>query len=116
MTQASCEAIPPSGMRIEDGARVYRSQHVVVAINDTGSGILYNIEATLFDSEGRRASSSAINVVSPGEGSQSSSAALVVDLDANLFVSGSVVELICETHVTGGFSAVARETRVITVV
>jgi len=111
MTSATCQARPPATLEVFDGRRVYRSQHFVVAVNDSGSDILYNLEAILFDSLGHSAAASARDIVSPGSGSQSSSSALSVELDALLFSSGTEVDFTCETHVTGGFSAVAQETQ-----
>jgi hypothetical protein len=115
MTSATCEALPPFSLQIVDGRRVYRSEHLVAAINDTESDILYNVEAIMFDSLGHSASTSALNVAAQGLGS-SASGPYFVDFDANLFSSGTEVEFTCETHVTGGFSAVDRKVNQLTIV
>jgi hypothetical protein len=46
--------------------------------------------------------------VAPG-GSNISSGVYFVELDANLYESGVQVEFTCETHITGGLSAVDRK-------
>jgi hypothetical protein len=94
-------------MQIADGRRAYRSQHMVAVMNDTGQDVFYNVEAIMFDSLGHSASASALNVVAPA--GASASGPLFVDLDANLFSSGTEVQFTCETHVTGGLSAVDRK-------
>lgn len=114
MPSATCEAIPPFNLQIVDGRRVYRSAHVVTTMNDTGSDILYNVEAIMFDSLGHSATTSELNVVAPGSGS-GVSGPYFVDFDADLFTSGDEVEFTCETHVTGGFSAVDRKVNQLTI-
>jgi hypothetical protein len=111
---AICEAIPPRTAQIVDGRRAYRSQHMVTTMNDTGEDVLYNVEAIMFDSLGHSGSASAINVVAPPGGS-GASGPYFVDFDANLFSSGSEVEITCETHVTGGLSAGDRQVRPLTI-
>jgi hypothetical protein len=107
MTSASCDAMPPREVEIAGGRRAYRSQHMVSVNNDTGQDISYNVEAIMFDSVGHSGSASALNVVAPA--GISASGPLFVDLDANLFISGTEVQFTCETHVTGGLSAVDRK-------
>jgi hypothetical protein len=113
MASAICEALPPTSVQVVNGRRVYRSEHMVSTMNDTGSDILYNVEAIMFDSLGHRGTASARDVVAPGSGS-SASGPYVVDFDASLFPSGVEVQFTCETHVTAGLSAVDRKVNQIT--
>jgi hypothetical protein len=108
MTSVNCETLTPPGLEVVEGRRVYRSNHIVTVLNDTGENILYDVEAIMFDSLGHSNSSSALNVVAPG-GSNISSGVYFVELDANLYESGVQVEFTCETHITGGLSAVDRK-------
>jgi hypothetical protein len=113
MSSATCETLPPFSLQIVDGRRVYRSENVAAAINDTNEDILYNVEAIMSDSLGHSDTTSALNVVaSPGS---SSSGPYFVDFDANLFNSGDDVQFTCEMHITGGFSAVDRKTNQLTI-
>ena len=115
MSNAAAAAIAPGSLQIVDGRRVYRSTHGVSVINDSGNDIQYNVECLLFDSIGHSNSTSAPNLISPGDGSQSSSLNFTVVLDAALFVSGTQVDFTCETHVTGGFLADARHVNTLTI-
>ena len=113
MASAMCETFPPASVQIVNGRRVYRSQHMVATMNDTGSDILYNVEAIMFDSLGHHGTASARDVVAPGSGS-SASGPYFVDFDASMFPSGVEVQFTCETHVTAGLSAVDRKVNQIT--
>ena len=113
MASAMCEAVPPTNAQTVNGKRVYRSQHMVSTMNDTGSDILYNVEAIMLDSLGHRGTASARDVVAPSSGA-SASGPYFVDFDAGLFPSGVDVQFTCETHVTAGLSAVDRKVNQVT--
>ena len=113
MASAICETFPPVSVQVVNGRRVYRSQHLVTTMNDSGSDIFYNVEAIMFDSLGHRDMTLVRDVVAPGTGS-SASGPYFVDFDASMFPSGVEVKFTCETHVTAGLSAVDRKVNQLT--
>jgi hypothetical protein len=109
MTEVSIETLIPHTAQIVDGMRVYQSTHMITVFNDSGADIFYNVEATMFDTLGHSNSTSALNVIATSGDAEISSGMYVVNLDANLYDSGTVAQITCETHVTAGLSATDRQ-------